>query len=206
MGRLTSIGIVDIIKRKQQMDKRAEEEKILDIDDTEMIVDDESVDAESVSITDIDVDISGVSVESVDLAEIRDEHGRISDLIESLEEFTGLSVTPLEMGHVAPEVASLERHEIFEFNGERYAMSHKIRKKVVDAYKTRIIKVLSSGLPFKESLNTVVEYDGKEYETLQLSRDEWTYLMAMFRNYKEKLYESSDGKIYYEVFPDRAQV
>ena len=198
MNRVMSVGIVDILKKAQEEAANAANTDI-DFEEEDNLKEEVEVGVvPEPTISQLDVDLSGVEVDGIELQEIRDEHGRISDLIESLEDCTGLSVIPLEMGHIAPEVTNLERHEIFELNGVRYAMSHRLRKKVIEAYKTRIIKVLSSGLPFKESLNASVEHDGNEYVTLQLSRDEWTYLMALFRNYKEKIYVSSDGGMYFE--------
>jgi Fe-S-cluster formation regulator IscX/YfhJ len=199
MSKLMGAGIAEIIKRAKESEKISKE---VDFEENENLLPEEE-EEQGPEISPIDVDFSRVDTEVVELEEIRDDYGRISDLIESLEECTGLSVIPLEMGHIAPEVTKLERHDIYEFDGERFAMSHHLRKKIIDGYKARIIKVLSSGLPFKESLNVSVEYDGKEYVTLQLSQDEWTYLMAIFRNYKERLYQTSDGQLYLEVLPDR---
>lgn len=198
MSKLKSVSIVDIIKEEKE-----KEQKTVEVDFEEPVASEDEEQPETVHTQDVEVDFNDVDVEEIQLEEIRDEHGRISDIIESLEQCTGLSVIPLEMGHIAPEVSSLERHKIFEYNGVRYAMSHNKRMHVIKAYKERIIRLLSSGLPFKESLNTTVVYDGKDYETLSLSEDEWKYLMAMFRKYKEHLFYGENGKLFLEVLPDR---
>lgn len=59
----------------------------------------------------IPVDIDSVDVDAIEIMSVNDEHGRISDIIESLENETGLSVIPLRMANVLPEVCSLSRHK-----------------------------------------------------------------------------------------------
>lgn len=153
--------------------------------------------------TEVDVDLIGIDVVPIELASINDEYGRISDLVEALENETGLSVIPFNMGHISPEVMTLARHKIYEFAGDRYAMSHRKRMTVLEAFQERIIKTLSSGLPFREELNNVVEYNGVEYKTFSLSEEEWKYLMAKFRIYKERLFVTGDNKLVIEILAER---
>ena len=151
----------------------------------------------------VSVDFTRSRVEAIEITAINDEHGRISDIIEALEDETGLSVIPLTMGNIAKEVCSLARHKIFDFNGERYAMSYRIRKNVIDSFCERIVRTLSSGVPFSEVLNTSVIYAGEEFRTLSLSEDEWTEVLAKFRKYKQRLYIVS-GKLVMEILGERA--
>jgi len=199
--RSESVGIESIIKRR--IKEKREKEETPDFDGKMDDVD--PVNIQGVERDDVAVDISDITTEAIELPVINDEHGRLSDLLEALEKKTGLSVIPLEMGHIAPEVRSLSRHTIFENNGVRYAMSHHIRYDVINSLQDRIIKTLSSGLPFEELLNIKVTYNGKEYDTLSLSEDEWKLMMAKFRKYKEKLTRTTDGQYCLSILAERAQ-
>lgn len=139
------------------------------------------------TVSDIPVDYDLVDVEPVVVPVITDIHGRLSDRVEALEHETGLSVIPLEMANIAPEVESLKRHEIFDFMQERFAFSPNIRNDVIAGWKEKITAHIASGLNFEENLVTSVTYDGKTYKTLSLSRVEWTMLLSMFRNFKQGL-------------------
>lgn len=200
MGRITTIGLADVLNEIKEKKKLATDEFQFNENIGTDVAEIHSAEAEQLSVSLDDTD-----VEAIDLDEIRDVYGRISDLIEALEDDTGMSVIPLEMGHIAPEIVSLQRHEIMDFNGKRVAMSHRIRDNVIDSFKERIIKTLSTGLPFKESLNVIVTHAEHDYETLALSKDEWTRIMAMFRHYKERLIREADGKYYLEILPDRKE-
>lgn len=193
------VSIHDVLKSR-------ESETILSANDFDVIntEEEEAIDVDLKDAeTDIEVDLTGVEAAPIELAVISDEHGRISDLIEALEETTGQSVIPFEMGHISPEVMTLARHKIFEFAGGRFAMSHRKRMGVIESFQERIIKTLSSGIPFREELNTVVTYNDTEYKTFKLSEDEWKYLMAKFRNYKERLFVTSDNKLVIEILAER---
>ena len=197
MERKTSITICDVLRKEFS----TEAEAIQDFEE-EDTVDDLTV-AEPGEQQEIPVDIMAVNAEAAVLPVINDEHGRLSDIFEALETATGQSVIPFKMGSIAPEVSSLARHKIFEFGGERYAMSHKLRESVIDKFYVSIMKALTSGIPFREELNTTVVYRDSDYHTLALSEDEWTYVMARFRNYKEKLYNNTKNKLVLEILPER---
>lgn len=144
-----------------------------------------------------------IDVDAVELPEIHDDYGRLSDAIEALENVTGLSVIPLQMANIAPEVVSLKRHTIFTFNGVRYAMSQRIREAAVNSFKERVMQALLSGLPFREDLVTSVRYEGNEYLTLALSQEEWTYILSLFRKYKQSLSIQNGNQLVLEVFAQR---
>ncbi len=152
--------------------------------------------------TDISVDFTRSHVEAIDVIPVNDKYGRISDIIEALEDETGLSVIPLTMGNIAKEVSSLARHKLFDFGGERYAMSYRIRKNVIDAFCDRIVHTLSSGVPYSEVLNTTISYKGEEFATLALSEDEWTEVLAKFRKYKQRLF-ILNGRLTMEVYSEK---
>ena len=198
MEHITSINICDVIRKGFSK----EAEPVPDFEDAGIEAGD-LVTEETVEQQEIHVDITAVNAEAALLPAINDEHGRLSDIFEALEAATGQSVIPFEIGKIAPEVSSLARHKIFEFGGKRYAMSHTLRESVLDNFYTRIMKTLASGIPFSEELNTVVTYDGSDYHTFSLSEDEWTYIMARFRNYKEKLYVNAEKRLVLEILPER---
>lgn len=198
MERKTSIRICDVLREAFP----ANNSSAADFEDAGIEADDLTGEV-SDSQQEILVDVTAVNAEAAVLSVINDEYGRLSDIFEALEMATGQSVIPFSMGNIAPEVASLARHKIFEFAGKLYAMSHKLREPVLDKFYVRIMKALSSGIPFSEELNTTVFYDGTDYHTLSLSEDEWTYVMAKFRNYKERLYVTTGSKLVLEILPER---
>lgn len=150
------------------------------------------------------ISVDFLDIEAVQIDEIHDTHGRLSDIVESLESLLNLSVIPLRMANIAPEVVDLQRHEIFEFGGERYAFSKKMRKDKLDEYSTEIYQNLSTGLPFSLELVTSVSYQGTIYPTLLLSRAEWTFIMSKYRIYKEELNTDNKSSITLDIFAERA--
>ncbi len=149
------------------------------------------------------IDLTGVATDAIDIVAINDEHGRISDMLEALEEATGMSVIPLKMGKIAPEVASLARHKIYEFDKERFAMSYKIRQKIVETFVERVMRSLSSGVPFREDLITYITYNGLDYRTFSLSEDEWLIVFSKFRHYKQRLFITEDKQFMIEILAER---
>lgn len=149
------------------------------------------------------ISIDYVDVERICLPEIKDTHGRLSDAIEALEDATGKSVIPLNMAHIAPEVVSLQRHKIYTFAGERYAMSHRIRESVIQEYVDRIIRNLSTGLPFSEEILSSIVYNCETYRTFLLSQDEWSLLLSKFGNYKHTLTTDRVAQIWLRISAER---
>ena len=153
--------------------------------------------------SDVKLSIDYVDVDAIDLPEINDTFGRLSDIIEAIEGVTGFSVIPLDMANIAPEVVSLQRHDIFIFGGKRYAMSHKLRENVIAAYKEKIMQNLGTGLAFTEDLVVPIKYDGHTYKTLALSKNEWSYLLSIFRHYKQSITVHNDSELLLSVFAER---
>ena len=151
----------------------------------------------------VELQVKHINVEPIQLQEINDTYGRLSDIIEAVEHSTGLSVIPLEMANIAPEVASFNRHDIFTFHNKRFAMSRVPRENVMDAYQEKIIQTLESGVVFREDITTNVKYKDKEYLTLKLSATEWTFLLSKFCRYKQSLRIVDDNSIIMEIFAER---
>lgn len=156
--------------------------------------------------SDGDITVDFINVEPITIQSISDTYGRISDAVEAAMNTTGLAVIPLDMLHIAPGLLNLKRHEIYDFNGKRYAMATKPREKAIKEYQDKIIENLSTGVPFKETLGVTVQYDGDDFFSLALSRCEWTVILSMFRNYKQRLYDNGNGDIMLEVYAESAQV
>ena len=143
-------------------------------------------------------------IEPIVIDTIIDKQGRLSDILESIEEECGISVIPLKMAEIAPEVAQLKRHEIFTLGNERYAFSHRVRLNVCDHYLEQIVSCLSEGVPFTLDLATTISWHDSQYNTFLLSRDEWTYIMSKCRNFKQKLTTDGKSQITLHIFAEKA--
>lgn len=151
---------------------------------------------------DTSLPINYMNVEQIIIPEITDSQGRLSDIVESFEVTTGLSVIPLDMTDVAPEVSQLKRHSIFTIDDKRFAMSNKIREDVVQKYIEDITSMLKTGLPFIKSLSVTIPFDGKDYKSYALSQKEWTYLISVFNAYHGGVYLHGDDLVL-KVTPKR---
>lgn len=152
--------------------------------------------ADALSVTYIDVP-------KIIIPEIKDVYGRLSDIIDGIALESNISTVPLEMAGIAPEITKLQRHDIFELGGKRYAMSKVVREDVVKQYTNRVIKKLSNGLPFSENLTTIISYRGKNYRTFALSQREWTLLMSQFRDYKQILKIVGNTELAIEILAEK---
>ena len=137
------------------------------------------------------------------IPEIKDVHGRLSDMIADIEDKVGIAVIPFEMVGIANEVVRLQRYEIFTISGKKYAMSKVPRERVMSQFLDRIVKTLSNGLPFNESLVTSVDFEGKVYKTLTLSQVEWNTILSKLRSYKQRLYICNHSDVIMEVLAER---
>lgn len=154
---------------------------------------------------DSDVQVMYVDVDEVIIPQITDTHGRISDIVESIELDTGITAVPFEMANISPEIVRLQRHDIFKLGNVFYAMSKNPREKVIKQYVQRIIKTLSTGLPFTENLMVSVAYNDKVYRTLALSQVEWSIVLSKFRVYKQKLRIRNGDTLIMEIMPERVR-
>jgi hypothetical protein len=151
----------------------------------------------------IDIPIEYMSTEEIIIPEIKDVHGRLSDMIADIEDKVGIAVIPFEMVGIANEVVRLQRYEIFTISGKKYAMSKVPRERVMSQFLDRIVKTLSNGLPFNESLVTSVDFEGKVYKTLTLSQVEWNTILSKLRSYKQRLYICNHSDVIMEVLAER---
>lgn len=151
-----------------------------------------------------DIPVMFSEIEPIVIDTIIDKQGRLSDILESIEEECGISVIPLKMAEIAPEVAQLKRHEIFTLGNERYAFSHRVRLNVCDHYLEQIVSCLSEGVPFTLDLATTISWHDSQYNTFLLSRDEWTYIMSKCRNFKQKLTTDGKSQITLHIFAEKA--
>lgn len=154
--------------------------------------------------TQTDIPVMFSEIEPIVIDTIIDKQGRLSDILESIEEECGISVIPLKMAEIAPEVAQLKRHEIFTLGNERYAFSHRVRLNVCDHYLEQIVSCLSEGVPFTLDLATTISWHDSQYNTFLLSRDEWTYIMSKCRNFKQKLTTDGKSQITLHIFAEKA--
>lgn len=152
----------------------------------------------------IDIPIEYMSTEEIIIPEIKDVHGRLSDMIADVEDKVGIAVIPFEMVGIANEVVRLQRYDIFTINGKKYAMSKVPRERIMSQFLDRVVKTLSNGLPFNESLVTSVDFGGKVYKTLTLSQVEWNTILSKLRSYKQRLYICNHSDVIMEVLAERA--
>lgn len=150
------------------------------------------------------VPVSFSDVEPIEIHEIRDERGRLSDILESIEQDLGISVIPLRMANIAPEVTMLSRHEIYEFGGECYAFSSNIRKNLCEQYVEQVVTCVTEGVPFTLDLVTGITHNGESYKTLLLSRAEWTYIMSRCRTLKQELLTDGNTQMTLTIYAERA--
>lgn len=149
--------------------------------------------------------IEYMDVDTITIPEIKDLRGRISDIVDVLVEETGSAVIPFEVANISPEVTKLQRHEIFTLDGKSYAMLRVPREDVIEDYTKKIIKTISSGIPFMESLQTQLQHNGILYNTFALSRVEWTLLFSKFRNYRQELKVQDGSNLVLIIYAERAK-
>lgn len=171
----------------------------------DMTFDDNTNDVIPVEVASSTIQVDFVDVDALIINDIRDLRGRISDLIDVIEEKTGNSVIPFEVANIAPEIVKLQRHDIFHIDDKCYAMDRVPRNDVVESYTERIIKTISSGLPFIESLQTKMEYGGVLYNTYALSQAEWTIILSKFRRYRQELKIQNGSNIVMSIYAERVK-
>lgn len=171
-------------------------------EETDFAVSEDSSSDSAQQSVDVIVPVTFTDTEEVIIPEIKDLYGRISDIVDGISEQLGLAVIPFDMANITPELVRLQRHDIFVLGDTKYAMIKEPRMAVVDKWVTKITKMLSSGLPFVESLLTTVTYNERIFHTLLLSKAEWSLIMSKFRRYKQRLY-THGGDLILEIYAER---
>lgn len=137
-----------------------------------------------------------LSVEAIVIPDVVDKHGKLSNMIAQYEDAYDLSVVPLSITTILPQVTKLQRHDIVEFNGERYAVS---TDRIVNAerflqYEKKIVEQLSEGCAFIDSLWETRDIQGYSVQTVKFNTHELETLCGRFRNYSPRVIMTSQGE------------
>lgn len=124
-----------------------------------------------------------VDVEPLQINNITDKHGVLSNKIEEFMSRYDTAVVPLSAIGVTSTLSSLERFDILEVDGVCYAMNRKPRENHLSIYKRQILDALEAGKIFCDSLLIKINCGIEEVTTLNLSQIEWSYICAWFSNY-----------------------
>lgn len=137
--------------------------------------------------------------EEVEIGDIIDTYGKLSDRVDEIMVKASTTVLPFTATGVLPQVVEFQRHDIFTINGDRYVMSRQIRKPVMDQFREAITKTLKSGLPYTKVLMVDVVIGTESFESLLLDQAEWTYLCSLFRRYNARVFRDSRGQLVLKV-------
>lgn len=124
-----------------------------------------------------------VDVEPLQINNITDKHGVLSNKIEEFMSQYGTAVVPLSAIGITSTLSSLERFDILEVDGVCYAMNRKPRENYLSIYKRQILDALEAGKTFCDSLLIKINCGIEEVITLNLSQIEWSYVCTWFSNY-----------------------
>lgn len=149
------------------------------------------------------IEVELVETNEINVTNIYDSVGRMSDAIEAVSRLTGYNVIPLSATDIPKEVEFLQRHALYPFGDVTYAMSNEVRMEKVHDYCTRISNYIAQGVVFTEKLNRTFSYGGLVYPTLDLTKFEWTLILSKFKSYKRRLYRKGESELYLEVQPER---
>lgn len=144
-----------------------------------------------------------IEIPEVMVASVHDSQGRLSDIVEAISKLVGYGAIPLDATDIPREVESLQRHTLFSIGSTIYAMDNEINQDKVDGYAKVITQHLEQGVEYTEVLNREFEYRGKKYETVNLTKQEWTILFSKFRLFKKDLYVDAEGKVILNIKPER---
>ena len=137
------------------------------------------VDAEqSANLPENDLD-----VEPLQINNITDKYGVLSNKIEEFMSQYGTAVVPLSAIGITSSLSSLERFDMLEVDGVCYAMNRKPRENYLSVYKRQILDALEAGKTFCDSLLIKINCGIEEVITLNLSQIEWSYVCTWFSNY-----------------------
>lgn len=156
----------------------------IDLDDLGL----DSFEESAISVADGEVlGVEEVDAEAIQIGNISDKFGKLSDKIDSIAVVNNLAVVSLRDAGILAQVSSLMRHDIVDVCGVRYAMKREPRESILEIYKNQICESLSLGLSYEESLIMKITNGSKTMTTLKLSRIEWSYLCKWFSNYNARV-------------------
>lgn len=163
----------------------------------------QAVEAVTVEYDERNIDVELVDTNEINVTNIYDSKGRMSDAIDAVSRITGYNVIPLSATDIPKEVEFLQRHTLYTIDAVTYAMSNEVRTEKVEEYCTRIMNYIAQGVVFTEKLNRTFTYGDLVYPTLDLTKFEWTLIMSKFKNYKRRLFLKGETDLFLEIQPER---
>lgn len=141
------------------------------------------------------VDVMELDVEPLKLNAIVDSSGLLSDRVDKFASDKGIAVVPFSAVGILSQVTQLQRHDVLELDGEKYAMLRTARPEVLEYYRNAVIKSISSGLVFSEKLMISIANGVDTIHTLKLSKIEWSYICAWFKDYNARVITSDEIRL-----------
>ena len=123
---------------------------------------------------------------------IVDSTGFLSDKVDKFIAEKNVAVVPFSAVGILKQVSQLQRHDILELGDAKYAMSRTARSDVLEYYRKVIIDSITAGLVFSEKLTVSIVNGTETIRTLKLSKVEWSYLCAWFRDYNARIEEDNN--------------
>lgn len=123
---------------------------------------------------------------------IVDSTGFLSDKVDKFIAEKNVAVVPFSAVGILKQVSQLQRHDILELGGTKYAMLRTARSEVLEYYRKVIIDSITAGLVFSEKLTVSIVNGTETIRTLKLSKVEWSYLCAWFRDYNARIEEDNN--------------
>lgn len=123
---------------------------------------------------------------------IVDSTGFLSDKVDKFIAEKNVAVVPFSAVGILKQVSQLQRHDILELGDTKYAMLRTARLDVLEYYRKVIIDSITAGLVFSEKLTVSIVNGTETIRTLKLSKVEWSYLCAWFRDYNARIEEDNN--------------
>lgn len=123
---------------------------------------------------------------------IVDSTGFLSDKVDKFIAEKNVAVVPFSAVGILKQVSQLQRHDILELGDTKYAMLCTARSEVLEYYRKVIIDSITAGLVFSEKLTVSIVNGTETIRTLKLSKVEWSYLCAWFRDYNARIEEDNN--------------
>ena len=127
--------------------------------------------------------------ERIDVMELNDVAPLKLDVI---VDSTGFLSDKVDKFIAEKNVAVVQRHDILELGDTKYAMLRTARSEVLEYYRKVIIDSITAGLVFSEKLTVSIVNGTETIRTLKLSKVEWSYLCAWFRDYNARIEEDNN--------------